>query len=282
MLLTGGRRPRPSGIIDPAPADAGRMSSNLAGIKSEERLIPMIRAALAERLSAAGFQVKDIAGALNVTPAAVTQYLKRKRGARAGAAGGEMDELIGPMAEEVARRFRSGSGGIKTVELLETARQVMVMSAGKRMVVVARTVRDEDRSGSLEVLRERLKLELSAAESYLELANRTGDDHTKLLLRMIASDSIRHADVVSQMISWLESGGARGTELPGEELLRSMLALEDSANEVNLGKSVSVDHPVARLLLEWIDMDEAKHGKMVTRMLALGGSREKAQGSATG
>jgi predicted transcriptional regulator len=264
--------------VGPTPTEDGRTPSNLSGIKSEERLIPTIRAALAERLSAAGFKVKEIAGALNVTPAAVTQYLNRKRGARVGA-GVEMDELIGPLAEEVARRFRSGSGAIKTVELLETARQVMVISAGKRMVV-ARTIKDADRTGSLELLRKRLKLELSAAESYLELANRTGDDHTKLLLRMIASDSIRHADVVSQMISWLESGGARGTELPGEELLRSMLALEDSANEVNLGESVDVDHPVARLLLEWIDMDEAKHGKMVTRMLAMDEGREGAEGSA--
>jgi hypothetical protein len=48
-----------------------------------------------------------------------------------------------------------------------------------------------------------------------------------------------------------------------------MLALEDSANEASLRESIKVDHPVARLLLEWIDMDEAKHGKMVVRMLAM-------------
>ena len=82
---------------------------------------------------------------------------------------------------------------------------------------------------------------------------------------MIASDSIRHADVVSQVISWLEAESEAGFELPGEELLKSMLALEDSANEANLRESIKVDHPVARLLLEWIDMDEAKHGKMVAR-----------------
>ncbi len=69
------------------------------------------------------------------------------------------------------------------------------------------------------------------------------------------------------MISWLEAKSGKGFETPGEELLRSMLALEDSAKEANLVKSIPVDHPVARLLLEWIDMDEAKHGKMVTGML---------------
>ena len=91
---------------------------------------------------------------------------------------------------------------------------------------------------------------------------------------MIASDSIRHADVVSQVISWLEADGKRHVELPSKELLESMLSMEDSAKEVSLQEGVKVDHPVARLLLEWIDMDEAKHGKMVTKMLSL--DRKKA------
>ncbi|MGD0638046.1 MAG: hypothetical protein ABSA72_08410 [Nitrososphaerales archaeon] len=243
------------------------MAANRSGIRSEERLIPTIRAALAQKLSAGGFQVKEIALALNVTPAAVTQYVKKKRGASVLSAG-SLDHLIDPLAEKVAKRIRSGSDGVKTVELLETARQVMVMNAGRK--IVARGPEDPAKNESLETLRLRLQLELGAAENYLELANKTSDDHTKLLLRMIASDSIRHADVVSQVISWIEAEGGAGFEVPGDQLLKSMLALEDSANEANLRESVKVDHPVARLLLEWIDMDEAKHGKMVLGMLRMG------------
>jgi predicted transcriptional regulator len=246
------------------------MAAHQSGIKSEERLIPTIRAALAQKLAAEGFHAKDIAAALNVTPAAVTQYVKRRRGASRLSVG-SLDHLIDPLAEKVAKRIRSGSDGVKTVELLETARQVMVINAGKK--IVARGPEGPAKNESLEMLRLRLQLELGAAENYLELANKTGDDHTKLLLRMIASDSIRHADVVSQVISWLEAEGGAGFEVPGDELLRSMLALEDSANEANLRESVKVDHPVARLLLEWIDMDEAKHGKMVLGMLGMGKER---------
>jgi uncharacterized protein len=238
----------------------------ITGVRSEERLIPIIRAALAEKLAAEGFHVKDIAGALNVTPAAVTQYLKRRRGTNLLAVG-SIDYLIEPLAEKVAKSVRAGTGGIRTVELLETARQVMVINAGRQ--ITARESEGPERNESLELLRERLRLELTAAESYLELANKAGDDHTKLLLRMIASDSIRHGDVVSQVISWLESDSQKGFQVPGEQLLRSMLALEGSANEANLRESIRVDHPIARLLLEWIDMDEAKHGKMVVRMLAM-------------
>jgi predicted transcriptional regulator len=94
----------------------------ITGVRSEERLIPIIRAALAEKLAAEGFHVKEIAAALNVTPAAVTQYLKRKRGTNILSVG-RIDHLIAPLAEKVAKGVRAGTGGIKTVELLETARQ---------------------------------------------------------------------------------------------------------------------------------------------------------------
>lgn len=243
------------------------MSTAASRIKSEERLIPTIRATLAQRLEREGFHVKEIAGALNVTPAAVTQYLKHKRGA-SPASIASIDRLIAPLAEKASKLVRSGAGGIRAVELLETARQVMVMNEGRK--IASTETEDPGKHKSLELLRERLQLELGAAENYLELANRTADDHTKLLLRLIASDSIRHSDIVSQVLSWLEAEKGRGFDVPGEDLLRSMLALEDSAKEASLRESIRVDHPVARLLLEWIDMDEAKHGKMVSRMLAMG------------
>ena len=48
-----------------------------------------------------------------------------------------------------------------------------------------------------------------------------------------------------------------------------MSVLEGSADEANLRESIRVDHPVSRLLLEWVDMDEAKHGKMVVQMFTM-------------
>jgi hypothetical protein len=86
---------------------------------------------------------------------------------------------------------------------------------------------------------------------------------------MIASDSMRHADVVSQILSWLEAGGGSAFEIPSDAVLESMLSIEDSAKEASLKKSVEVNHPVARLLLEWIDIDESKHGRIIGRVLGL-------------
>lgn len=239
-------------------------------IRNEERLIPVIRARVATRLSAKGFHVSEIASSLNVTQAAVTQYIKGRRGS-GDTAVSNIDTLIDPLVEKLEKRIRSGSGPIGTAELLDTARQVFVVETGK--VGAGDGKGRSERNASLDLLRERLRMELSAAERYLELANRTRDDHTKLLLRMIASDSIRHGDVVSQVISWLEAEGQRTFEVPSRELLESMLAMEDSAKEASLKDSVKVDHPIARLLLEWIDMDEAKHGKMVSKLLAMNRDR---------
>lgn len=238
---------------------------------SEERLIPEIRARLAKKLSHQGLRVSEIARALKVTQPAVTQYLKGRRGAALQGVA-NVDILLDPLAEKVGQRSRTGLG-VETAELLETARQIIVMNAGRGSVV-----REESGSSHtklLELLNSRLRLELDAAEKYLELANRASDDYTKLLLRMIAADSIRHGDVISQLMSWLEAGSRFQGSLPDEALLKSMLSIEDSAGEASLTDEVEVDHPVARLLLRWIDIDEGKHEKMVGGLVALSADRRK-------
>ncbi|MDV3277167.1 MAG: hypothetical protein LYZ69_01710 [Nitrososphaerales archaeon] len=240
--------------------------STIHDVKSEERLIPVIRAKVAERLASEGFKVKDIARALKVTQPAVTQYLKHRRGAAVQGIT-SIDALLDPLEEKLVKRIRSGLGGVETSELLDTARALMVMSGGLKVV---RSRPEKSGRGVVpELLRRRLELELTAAEKYLELANQTSDDHTKLLLRMIASDSIRHGDVVSQILSWLEAGSESGGALPDEKLLRAMLSIEDSAGEASLRDNIQVDHPVVRLLLEWIDFDEYKHEKIVSKLLNL-------------
>ncbi len=246
------------------------MTVGVSNMRSEEHLLPLIRSRLAEKLLQEGFRIKEIAAALNVTQAAVTQYLKRKRGANLQNLT-NLDRLIDPLAEKLVRRIRSGLGGIKAAELLEASHQIMSMNMEREGAWTK--PEESDRNESLELLRERLQLELTTAEKYLEMANTTEDYQTKLLLRMIATDSIRRSDVVSQMASWLEAGSESEFKMPSETLLENMLSVEDHAKEASLRDSIKVNHPVARLLLEWIDMDEGKHGEIVTRMLNLSKQR---------
>jgi predicted transcriptional regulator len=250
----------------------------VSDVKSEDRLIPLIRAKLAEKLIRQGFHVKEIADALRVTQPAVTQYIKKRRGVRFQGIE-NMDILVDPLAEKLAGRIRSGLGGIETAELLETARQVLVVSRGRKKI---QSWTDKPRiNKSVRLLKARLQLELTAAENYLELAGKTSDDYTKLLLRMIASDSIRHGDVVSQIISWLEAGRESEAVTPELPMVEKMLSLEDSASEISLKRNIEIDHSVARLLLEWIDMDEEKHEKILNRLLSLKRLPSRMTGSRT-
>ena len=232
---------------------------------NEERLIPMIRSMAAKKLARQGFRTTEIARVLKVTQPAVTQYLRGKRGIPIKG-GSALDSFVDPLVEKLSKKIRSG-GVVETAELLEAARQAAVMGNGRTLVNPAPL--GEEQSKTMGLLQERLRLELDAAEKYLELANRTSDDYTKLLFRMIAADSIRHGDVVSQLISWLGAGRKGGGEVPDEAVLKSMAAMEDSASEASLSKEVEVDHPVARLLLRWIDFDEGKHDRMVQGLIAL-------------
>jgi len=241
-------------------------------IRGEEQLLPIIRAHLAEAFAREGLEGSEIARALNVTPSAVSQYLKGKRG-KSSLDLNHLDSLIAPLSDKIVKRIRSGQNGLETMELLETARQLLVMDkvGAEASSVSVQYPQLDSNVEAMKVLRNRLQLELQAAEKYLELSNRTADEQTKLLLRLIASDSIRHADIVSQVISWLEIGGQENKfESLNQELLEEMLSLEDSASEVNLRRSIKTSHPVATLLLEWIDTDEEKHEKIVKKISRLG------------
>jgi predicted transcriptional regulator len=235
------------------------------GIKSEN-LIPVVRARLALSLRREGLRVKEIAVALNTTPAAVVQYLKGKRG-RLVARPAHVDRTIDALAERVLQRVRSGvREGVRMPELMEAADQIIIASKGSRILEETTEKREKQ---VVEVLRQRLELELRASERCLESAVKFDDQYSKLLLRMIAADSMRHADVVSQIISWTELPREPTLNVPKKEFLDAILQIEDKAGEFSLRDTVKISHPVARLLLEWIDADEKKHERIIGKMVHL-------------
>jgi uncharacterized protein len=231
-----------------------------------EKLIPAVRARLAIKLGREGLRVREIASALNITPAAVVQYLQGKRG-RFNPRGVHADRTIDALAEKVLQRVRSGVGeGVRMTELVEAAEQLVIASRG-------RTVLDEmtkaEQGGVVDILGQRLQLELKASERCLDSAVKFEDQYSKLLLRMIAADSMRHADVVSQIISWIEVADQQVINLPKKDFLDAILQIEDKAGEISLRNTVKISHPVARLLLEWIDADEQKHERIIGKMAHL-------------
>jgi uncharacterized protein len=239
---------------------------NIAGNVRSENMIPVVRARLAIALQREGLRVTEIAAALNTTPAAVVQYLKGKRG-RLVSRPGQVDRMIDALAERVLQRVRSGvREGVRMPELMEAADQLVIASKGRKML---EGTTPKNNRQVVEVLRQRLELELKASERCLESAVKFDDQYSKLLLRMIAADSMRHADVVSQIISWTELPREPTLNVPKKEFLDAILQIEDKAGEQSLRDTVKISHPVARLLLEWIDADEKKHERIIGKMVHL-------------
>jgi len=231
-----------------------------------ENMIPVVRARLALSLRREGLRVKEIAAALDTTPAAVVQYLKGKRG-RLVARPAQVDRTIDALADKVLQRVRRGvREGVRMPELMEAADQIIIASKGSRLLEETTQKREKQ---VVEVLRQRLELELRASERCLESAVKFDDQYSKLLLRMIAADSMRHADVVSQIISWTELPHELTLNLPRKEFLDAIMQIEDKAGEQSLRDTVKISHPVARLLLEWIDIDEKKHERIISKMVHL-------------
>jgi predicted transcriptional regulator/bacterioferritin (cytochrome b1) len=244
-------------------------------IKTQERMIPLVRAWVAKRLAKQGFRVKDISKALGITPAAVSQYVKGRRG-RGLKDLDKFGSMLTGLLEKTARMIRSGTGSVEMGELVDVVYQISAASSGQE--ILESRVRKSEHVESIRLLRERLRLELVAAQRCLELTNRIDDEYSKMLLRMIASDSLRHADVVSQIISWLETGRATKFQPPDLSFLKGMLEIEDKASESSLKEKIEIPHPVAKVLLDSIDMDEEKHERILSQLLELlnRGSKTKA------
>ena len=245
------------------------MASSLGkSSKGWDRLLPVIRAGLAQRLKKEGFKVGEIASILEITPAAVVQYLKGSRGS-SGAYETKTKPIIDALADKLLRRVRAdGKRGVESIELIEAADQVRAAIVGESILQEhPDSSASEKKKETLGILRQRLQLELRASETCLQLATKVEDEYTRLLLRMIASDSMRHADVISQVISWVELSRGPHLVVPKKELLDAVLQIEDKAQEFSLRDSIDISHPVARLLLEWIDADEKKHEKAIGKLL---------------
>ena len=231
---------------------------------NEEKMLPLLRAKLASRLVRKGYRVNHISGVLNVTPAAVTQYLKGVRGRKMPETENQK-QIVDTLAEKAAQKINGDMGPLSTVELLDVIHQVLTVKDAETTLQTRAS--HADKTESITTLKSRLRLELRAAEKCLALANRIQGDYTRLLLRMIASDSVRHADIVSQIISYLETETEIPDEGPDREPLREILAIEDNADELSLRSAVKINNRVAGLLLESIDMDERKHDKILAKMV---------------
>ena len=113
------------------------------------------------------------------------------------------------------------------------------------------------------ILQDRVEAELREARTSLNMANKIEDGFGKLLFKGIASDSIRHAEIVSQVIRDQETVGSFRLDKQLKRYLKQMIQEEENASEQLMIKLVKTKHPAVRALLQSIDQDEMKHKKML-------------------
>lgn len=232
-----------------------------------ERLIPALRAWLARVLvEEYGFSRRGAAEALEISPAAVTHYLDGKRGkVPAELKRPEVERLLGELAAKAAAR----GGRISEAELYDlalTVASVLEESGGVR----PEEVEEKGRQTLLRILRERAQAEHEAAEEFMKAAVKLRSELTRMLFRQIASDSIKHADILTATISMLERGGDIRIDLPSRDELKSLLEKEEVAHIHSLDDVKQfLPHKLVKVLMESVEADERKHARILRSLMEL-------------
>ncbi|MEM1975350.1 MAG: hypothetical protein QW074_04600 [Candidatus Caldarchaeum sp.] len=237
-------------------------------IPKTEELIPLLRAMVAtELVTTYGLKKAEVARLLSITPQAVTQYVKgvRAGGRQTALSQQRLKEMVREFAGKIAFRQRPAT----ETELLDLAYEVLMM-LGKPSPD-REALPEEAKSQALRVLRNRLAAEQEAAELFLNEAIKAKDEMVSLLFRQIASDSIRHADIVQTTISAIEKNFT-GSILPDPERLQMLRQHEEKSHAQGFeAVKQLLKNDVLKILLDSIEADEAKHDMIIEKLAELSG-----------
>ncbi len=120
-------------------------------------------------------------------------------------------------------------------------------------------------------LRNRIAGEQNAVAECMRLAQRSRDELTRALFRQIASDSLRHAEIVASLAAYLDRGVATSaptgiTREDVEHLIRREHEAE-ATSEIDLGPELG---GMMRILWESMESDEEKHERLLGILLEAG------------
>ena len=218
-----------------------------------------------------GLSERQAAVLLGIVPSSVSQYLSGKRlGPTLSAYLGDDEALR--IAHRSAQQLMAGSAGARTV--LEAS-----IALGERVPPKARTPAEttndtlspELRRKIPGWLRDRIAGEQNAVAECMRLAQRSRDELTRALFRQIASDSLRHAEIVASLAAYLDRGVASSaptgiTRADVEALIQKEHEAE-ATSEIELGPELG---GMMRILWESMESDERKHERLLELLLEAG------------
>ena len=233
----------------------------MSEIKNVEKILPAVRSLLAKELiNNHKVSKADVSKILGISPAAVTQYTKNKRGGYADEL--EKNKEILPIIASLAEHFAN-----KKKEEREMRRNMTIIETSENIIAIINNQGIKDKKSQSDpktkILQDRVEAELREARISLNMANKIEDGFGKLLFKGLASDSIRHAEIVSQVIRDQETVGSFKLDRQLKKYLKQMIEEEENASEQLMTKLVKTSHPAVRALLQSIDQDEMKHKKML-------------------
>jgi uncharacterized protein len=242
------------------------------GAPSPVASVQVMQALVARELvQGLGLPERRAAALLGIVPSSVSQYLSGKRLGPAVQAylGREEARAI---ARRTAQRLVAGAAAPATV--LEGA-----IALGERFAERPRRHPGPPADGlPTELqrkvptwLRHRIAGEQTAVAECMRLAQRSRDELTRALFRQIASDSLRHAEIVASLAGYLDRGIASSaptgiTKADVAQLLRREHEAE-ATSEIDLGAQLG---GLMRILWDSMEADEKKHERLLQLLLDAG------------
>lgn len=237
------------------------------------RWVQLLQALVARELvEQMGVPVRRAALLLGLAPSAVSQYVRGKRHATSLVELAAHPEVT-TMARQIAKALSSTPADRTPShrQLFQAAGILSeIVSGGHRPTADSNRSRQIDRTTPGE-LRARIAAEQAAVTECMELAQRARDEPTRAIFRQIASDSLRHAEIVASLAAYTDAG-VRRIQASGitRSDIRGLIAREREAEQ---GSSKELRHRfggVLGLLAESMAADERKHGALLQGLLRRG------------
>lgn len=252
------------------------MASDRASPASWVQLLQALTAR--ELVEGLGVPSNRAADLLGLAPSAISQYLSGKRLSRQFARY-TANEQARAVAREVATRLTQATptGAEATRILLEGAGDMAASAAGAGRGSRSRGGSRAPRTGPgstrelTKWIRQRVRVEQAAVAQCMNLAQKARDELTRAIFRQIASDSLRHAEIVASLAPYLDRG-ISSTHASGVTVEEVGALIEGERKAEAQADSAMVRHlsGTMAVLIESMEADERKHAELLRGLLDSG------------
>jgi len=230
-----------------------------------------------ELVEGLGIPARESAQMLGIAPSAISQYLSGKRLSQQFVRFAS-DESARSVARRVAAQLTQAppSDAASTRILLEGAMALAEAEGARRPFSHRRgsvSMRgDVGQSRAMtKWLRQRVRVEQAAVTQCMSLAQKARDELTRAIFRQIASDSLRHAEIVASLAPYLDRGitSAHASGVTVEEV-GSLIERENEAEAQADTQMVRHLHGTMAILIASMEADERKHADLLRGLLESG------------